>query len=131
MLSVDYSGISFIGSETVSIKACDQNNVCTTGVFTIDVSGEMVIYNALSPSGANPSFIITNISLLPDTKNNTVYIFDRWQNEVWRGTNYDNTTVVFKGVSASGTDLPTGTYFYRIDFASGKSSQTGFISLKR
>jgi hypothetical protein len=131
VLSVDYSGISFIGSETVSIKACDQNNVCTTGVFTIDVSGEMVIYNALSPNGANPSFIITNISLLPETKNNTVYIFDRWQNEVWRGTNYDNTTVVFKGVSTSGTDLPTGTYFYRIDFASGKSSQTGFISLKR
>ena len=44
-------------------------------------------------------------------KTTPVYIFDRWQNEVWRGTNYDNTTVVFKGVSTSGTDLPTGTLF--------------------
>jgi hypothetical protein len=131
VLVMDYSGISFIGSEIITIKACDQNNVCATANITIDVAGDIVIYNALSPNGANPSFIITNISLLPDTKSNTVYIFDRWQNEVWRGTNYDNTTVVFKGVSTSGTDLPTGTYFYKIVFEGGKAMQTGFISLKR
>lgn len=131
VLSVDYSGVSFIGSENVTIKACDLNNVCATAVFTIDVAGDMFIYNGISPNGANPAFIITNIALLPGTKNNTVTIFDRWQNEVWRGTNYDNTTVVFKGVSASGTDLPSGTYFYKIEFAGGKPTQTGFISLKR
>jgi gliding motility-associated-like protein len=85
----------------------------------------------LSPNGANPTFVIEFIELIPDAKNNIVTIFDRWQNEVWRGENYDNTNVVFKGVGDSGSDLPTGTYFYRIDFASGKKTKTGFISLKR
>ena len=93
--------------------------------------GDIVVYNALSPSGANPSFVIQFIDAIPETKNNVVTIFDRWQNEVWRGENYNNTSVVFKGVGDGGNDLPSGTYFYKIEFASGKKMKTGFISLKR
>ena len=70
-------------------------------------------------------------ALLPDTKNNTVSIFDRWQHEVWRGTNYNNTSVVFTGSGDNGKDLPTGTYYYKIEFKGTRKPQTGFISLKR
>jgi hypothetical protein len=131
VLTLDYTGVTFAGTDLISIKACDTYGDCTTQQFSIDVFGDIVIYNGISPNGKNPSFIIEYISLLPSTKSNTVYIFDRWENMVWHGTNYDNTSVVFTGVSDSGNDLPTGVYFYKIDFGSGRKTQTGFISLRR
>lgn len=130
-LTIDYTGIAFSGKEKLTIRVCDANGNCATQEFSIDVFGDIVIYNALSPNGANPTFIIQFIDAIPDTKNNIVTIFDRWQNEVWRGENYNNTSVVFKGTSDGGSDLPTGTYFYKIEFASGRRMRTGFISLKR
>ncbi|CAN5351258.1 hypothetical protein BH09BAC3_BH09BAC3_08890 [soil metagenome] len=99
--------------------------------FTVGATtNELVVYNAVSPTGANPKFVIKSIELLPDTQSNTVTIFDRWQNQVWEGTDYNNTSVVFTGAGSSG-DLPTGTYYYKVEFASGRKALTGFISLKR
>jgi uncharacterized delta-60 repeat protein len=131
VLAIDYTGISFSGTDNLTISACDVNGDCTSQQFDIIVNGDIVVYNALSPNGANPIFFIEYIDLLPETKNNTVTIFDRWENQVWKGTNYNNVTVVFKGVGDFGNDLPTGTYFYRIDFASDRKSKTGFIALRR
>jgi len=131
VLTISYQGIAFTGKEIFSIRACDNNGACSTQQFEIEVAGDVVVYNALSPNGANPVFTIEYIELIPETKNNLVTIFDRWQNEVWSASNYNNSSVVFKGVSNSGSDLPTGIYFYKIEFASGKKMQTGFISLKR
>ncbi len=131
LLTIDDTGISFAGTDRLQIVACDFGEDCATQEFTIDVSGDITVYNALSPNGANPALIIQNIEVLPATLSNRVVIFDRWQNEVWRGTNYDNATVVFKGVGSGGADLPTGTYFYKIEFDGGKKELTGFISLKR
>jgi gliding motility-associated-like protein len=131
VLTISYQGIAFTGKEIFSIRACDNNGNCSTQQFEIEVAGDVVVYNALSPNGANPVFTIEYIELIPETKNNSVTIFDRWQNEVWSASNYNNSSVVFKGVSNSGSDLPTGIYFYKIEFASGKKMQTGFLSLKR
>jgi hypothetical protein len=130
-LIIDYTGVAFTGRESITIRACDTNGNCATQQFEIEVAGDVIVYNALSPNGANPSFIVQYIELIPETKNNVVTILDRWQNQVWRGENYNNTSVVFRGTSEGGNELPTGTYFYRIDFASGKRTKTGFISLKR
>jgi gliding motility-associated-like protein/uncharacterized delta-60 repeat protein len=131
VLTVNYEGIAFTGKELITIRACDTNSNCATQQIEIDVTGDIEVYNALSPNGANPTFVVEFINLIPETKNNVVTIFDRWQNEVWRGENYDNNTIVFKGTSDGGSDLPTGTYFYKIEFASGRKMKTGFISLKR
>lgn len=131
ILTITYSGIAFSGTENITIKACDANHNCTQQQFGIDVAGDVVVFNGVSPDGANPKFIIQNIELLPQTKNNTVHIFDRWENLVWHGTNYDNNLVVFTGHSDNGNALPSGVYFYKVDFASGHSSMTGFISLRR
>lgn len=130
-LLVNYAGISFSGRESVTVRACDNNGNCATQQFEIEVAGDVIVFNALSPNGANPTFVLQYIDIIPETKNNVVTIFDRWQNEVWRGENYNNTSVVFKGESDGGNDLPTGTYFYKIEFAGGKKMRTGFISLKR
>lgn len=131
ILTIDYAGKAFAGIEKIAIKACDFNGQCSTQDLTIDVVGDIVVYNGISPNGANPKLILQYIEVLPDTKANTVYIFDRWENLVWRGNNYDNDGVVFTGQSDGGSELPSGVYFYKIDFASGKKSKTGFISLRK
>jgi hypothetical protein len=131
ILTIDYNGKSFAGQEQITIKACDQNGQCATQDFKIEVAGDIVVYNGVSPNGANPKLVIQYIDILPETKNNTVYIFDRWENQVWSGSNYDNNAVVFTGLNSSGGELPSGVYFYKIDFASGKKTKTGFIALRR
>jgi gliding motility-associated-like protein len=131
VLNIDYTGVAFSGTELITISACNIYGACTEQQFTIEVAGDIFVYNGISPDGANPALIIQYIELLPETRNNRVTIYDRWQNEVWRGTNYDNSTVTFKGTSNKGNDLPTGTYFYKIEFSGGRKTQTGFISLKR
>ncbi len=130
-LIINYTGLSFAGTDHVTIEVCDLTNLCVQKVIEIKVSGEITIFNGISPNGANPKFIILNIESLPETKDNTVHIFDRWENQVWHGTNYDNTSVVFTGVSDGGSDLPSGVYYYKINFLSGRKTETGFISLRR
>jgi hypothetical protein len=131
VLTIDYTGVAFSGTEMITIRACTIYGNCTDQQFSIEVAGDIFVYNGISPDGANPALVIRHIELLPETKDNRVTIYDRWQNEVWRGTNYDNTAVTFKGTSDKGSELPTGTYFYKIEFSSGRKTQTGFISLKR
>jgi hypothetical protein len=131
ILTVNYNGVTFSGTEQITIQACDMDGNCATQIFNINVAGDIIVYNGISPNGKNPAFIIEYINLLPETKDNTVYIFDRWENQVWHGTNYDNSSVVFTGVSDGGSDLPSGVYYYKINFSSGRKTETGFISLRR
>jgi len=132
-LKVDYTGIAFAGEEIVTIEACDVSGACTTQVFTIKVDGTVIYFNAISANGddKNPVFYIQNIDLLPETKNNKVSIFNRWGDLVWEGVNYNNTSVVFTGANKNGNELPTGTYFYKIEFVSGRKTDSGYLSLKR
>jgi len=131
VLIIDYYGISFSGKDSLTIKACDLNGNCSQNQFKIDVIGEIEVFNGVSPDGANPTFIIQYIDVLSDTRNNAVSIFDRWENLVWHGANYDNNSVVFTGNGDSGNALPSGVYFYKIEFASGRTTKTGFIALRR
>lgn len=131
VLTIDYSGIAFSGTEQITVQVCNVYGNCTTQQFSIEVAGDIVVYNGISPGGVNPVLVFRHIELLPETKDNHVTIYDRWQNEVWRGTNYNNSTIVFNGASDKGKDLPTGTYFYKIEFSGKRKTQTGFISLKR
>jgi gliding motility-associated-like protein len=93
---------------------------------------EIIVYNALSPNDdlANDLWIIENITVRDDTRDNTVKIFNRWGDVVWEGENYDNATVVFAGLDKNQKKLLPGTYFYTIDFTSGKKQEAGFISLR-
>jgi len=131
VLTVDYADVAYAGKDSLTIKACDKAGACATQQIFIEVVGDIVVYNGISPSGKNPSLVVEYIDVLPDTKTNSVYIFDRWENQVWHGENYNNSSVKFTGESDGGSALPSGVYFYRIEFASGKKTKTGFISLRR
>lgn len=132
-LNLDYMGISFSGTDILTIEACDIDANCATQEFTIDVVGEVVVFNAISPNGDNKNevFFLQYIDLIPNAKNNKVTIFNRWGDVVFEVDNYDNTENVFRGLNKNGNELPSGTYFYRIKFASGLEEKSGFISLKK
>jgi len=92
-----------------------------------------MVYNALSPNedGLNDIFKIEYIDLIPETRDNKVTIFNRWGSKVFEVDNYNNTSNVFRGLNDSGNELPTGTYFYKILFSSGREAETGYLTLKR
>ncbi len=132
-LIINYNGISFTGVENITIRVCDIFAACTDEVFSIEVIGDIEIYTGISPNNdeMNDVFIIQYIELLPETQNNKVSIFNRWGSMVFEVSNYNNTTNVFRGLNTNGSELPTGTYFYKIEFASGRKTETGYLTLKR
>ncbi|HTB06214.1 MAG TPA: gliding motility-associated C-terminal domain-containing protein [Bacteroidia bacterium] len=73
----------------------------------------LIFYTGISPNGDghNDTWIIDNIDAYPD---NTAVIYNRWGTEVWRGTGYNNSSVVWKGFNQQGQPLPDGTYFYSV-----------------
>ena len=133
VLKVNYAGITFAGTDKLTIEACDLAAHSAQQEITIEVAGDITVYNALSPNGdsKNEIFYIQSIDLIPETKDNKVIIFDRWGSIVFEVDDYDNVNRVFRGISSGGNDLPSGTYFYKIDFNSGHETKTGFISLRR
>ena len=132
-LDLDYSGISFSGTDQLTIRACDLNGSCASSDISVEVVGDITVFNAVSPNGDNKNeiFLIQYVELLPETKNNRVTIFNRWGDAVFETENYDNVNRVFRGLNTTGDDLPAGTYFYKIDFTSDLETKTGFISLRR
>lgn len=130
VLTINYTGLSFIGTESIRISACDMNARCSEQTFNIEVAGDIVVYNAVSPDGLNPIFRLQYIDVLADTRDNTVIVYNRWGDIVFEVSNYNNTTNVFAGISKSGNKLPSGTYYYRVNFASGRPSMTGYLELR-
>ncbi|MBX2895710.1 MAG: gliding motility-associated C-terminal domain-containing protein [Cyclobacteriaceae bacterium] len=133
VLQINYAGVSFSGQDQLTIRVCDVFGACATLTLEVDVIGDIEIYNAISPGtdGKNDVFLIQYIDILPDTRDNRVTIYNRWGSIVFEVENYNNTTNVFRGLNTNGNELPSGTYFYKIAFASGRKIQTGYLTLKR
>ncbi len=132
-LLLNYSGLSFVGTDQFTVKVCDALASCTQHQFSVEVDGQISIFNAVSANGdgSNDIFYIQYIDVLPSTRNNKVTIFNRWGDIVFEVENYDNVNKVFRGLNKSGNELPTGIYFYTLDFKNVSETKTGFISLKR
>ena len=132
VLIIDYKGKPFVGREIIVIEACTTTGQCSQQTFEIDVAGDIVVFNGISPNGdgLNDFLTIQNIELLPETKNNTVMIYSRWGDEVFKVSDYNNADRVFKGDTNSGSKLPAGTYFYKIVLPNADKTMTGFISIK-
>ncbi|MFD2941998.1 T9SS type B sorting domain-containing protein, partial [Flavobacterium notoginsengisoli] len=88
--------------------------------------GKVLPRNAFSPNGDtfNETFKIDNIDDTTCYPGNTVEIYNRWGILVFETVNYNNTTNAFDGTSRGRTTikqsdgLPTGTYFYIINYKS-------------
>lgn len=131
-LVIDYHGVPFSGIDKITLEVCDYSGACFQREFLIGVEGNITVYNAISPNGdgKNDTFLVQYINYIPETATNTVTILNRWGDIVWEGKNYDNANVVFTGLNKNNTELPTGTYYYKIEFETG-APVTGYLSLKR
>jgi gliding motility-associated-like protein len=132
VMTIDYNGTLFSGTESITIEACNTNGICSQQLLSIEVVGDITVYNALSPNGddKNSIFRLQFIDLLPLTKTNKVFIYNRWGDEVFSVADYDNKTRVFTGLSNDGNQLPSGTYFYKILLPLQGKTLTGFIDLR-
>ncbi|WP_143592103.1 T9SS type B sorting domain-containing protein, partial [Tenacibaculum holothuriorum] len=120
---------------TVSIIDLDQydsdpsNNSATARVIPICLT----VFNEFTPDGDgnNDTFVINCIENYP---NNTLEIYNRWGNIVYKKVKYDNT---WRGVSngratfIEGDKLPVGTYFYILNLGDGSKPRTGWLYINR
>ncbi|MNQ60452.1 hypothetical protein D3C85_747330 [compost metagenome] len=122
-----------LGNYTFEYKITDEDCPRTI-LLSMDVKddckvlpcGNIVIHNAFSPNGdgINDFFTIDSIDEINCYPENTVEIYNRWGVLVFETTNYNNTTNAFDGTSRGRTTvkksdgLPTGTYFYIINYKS-------------
>jgi len=92
----------------------------------------ITVYQAVSPNGdgMNDFLIIDGIHLF---EQNSVRIYDRYNNLVWEEIGYDNDSKTWHGQSNRGmyrNKLPDDTYFYIINLGDGSPQLSGFIILK-
>ncbi len=133
-LIIDYTGVTFNGTDWVVIQACDLGGECATNQINIEVDlvsdPPISVFNALSPNGdGKHDFLeIENITAYP---NNHIYVVNRWGDKIYEADGYDNANVRFDGTSNRGSELPSGTYFYSIDLGKGGSRVSGYLVLKR
>jgi len=132
-LIVEYKGLVFAGRDYIIIEVCDSEGICVQQEITIDVEGDVNVYNGISPNRDiyNEKWIIQNIESLQDTQKNKVSLFNRWGNMVFEMEDYDNQNRVFTGLSNDGGAIPSGVYFYKIEFSSGKPVLTGYLTIKK
>jgi gliding motility-associated-like protein len=131
-LQIDYTGNPFTGTDRITLEVCDLSGSCVQQVIDIEVVGAVVVYNGITPDGdgINDFLLIKYINVVEGASKNRVMIFNRWGDVVFDVENYNNIDRVFTGLSKNGAELPSGTYFYKIEF-SGNKPLTGFITIMR
>lgn len=109
---------------------CDDANVFLDVLANLDTTTQ--IANTITPNGdgVNDSFIIpelvNNAFMFPG---NTLHVFDRWGNIVYKITPYEND---WNGVNQDGKPLPEGTYYYLMQLEiSGGIRYSGDITILR
>ncbi|WP_175418870.1 T9SS type B sorting domain-containing protein [Aureibaculum algae] len=87
----------------------------------------LIIYNEFSPNndGANDTF---EIDCIQNYKENSLTVFNRWGNVVYKKANYDNS---WSGLSNSGKELVSGTYYYVLKLGDGSKDKTGWLFINR
>ncbi len=74
----------------------------------------LVIANTITPNGDNLNDYFW-IGFIENYPNNEVIIFNRYGQEIFKGTNYDNKKVYWDG-TYQGNKVPDGAYYYVIKF---------------
>ena len=124
----------YTGTDTFTYVLFDKNGIAIadTAISTIIIVGDnsrvpIVIYNVITPNGdgQNDKWVIDGIEEYPD---NEVMIFNRWNDEVARYSNYNNTTTVWEGQNQTNNKtLPSATYYYVVKLRSVNQIFTGWV----
>ena len=136
-LLLDYSpAILSKGEHLIDIIVCDDGLpvLCDSVSINLAVEQQKVFpYEAISPNGdgLNDYWVISGIEHFP---NNSVHLFDRWNNLVYNLEGYNNIDLVWKGESNRGIskkDLDDGTYYYKLTLSPDGEVLSGAVILKR
>jgi gliding motility-associated-like protein len=110
------------------------DSMCTS-TDTMSVRTEncaIIVHDVITPNGdgINDEWVIEGIQNYPG---NSVEIFDKWGNDVYKKNDYSND---WHGSGYNGSQLPDGTYFYLVklntnNITGGKNVFTGALLLKR
>ncbi|MBA3682588.1 MAG: gliding motility-associated C-terminal domain-containing protein [Bacteroidetes bacterium] len=100
-------------------------------VITVELPSKLEVPNVFTPNGDGNNDVfflkVQNVSEIH------AYIFDRWGNQVYETTS-NTGNITWDGKTASGKDMPVGTYFYTIK-ATGKDGteydKKGNVSIYR
>jgi len=120
------------GFQTVTVTSADGCERTFEFETLADPNGtcKLRFFNAFSPNGdgVNDFWEIENITL-PEFRPNTVEVFNRWGQPVWKGDDYNNRDVAWTGQTLNGNALPDGTYFFTAEVAG--VSHKGYIELTK
>lgn len=106
------------------------NNDCQVGeCIELTEPFELELPNGISPNGdgLNDGLQIHGIEAFPD---NVVKIFNRWGDEVFEQSGYQNSNQ-WKGESVSGGIVPDGTYFVVLTVNDGERKLDAYLELRR
>ncbi|CAA0188795.1 Protein of unknown function precursor containing a C-terminal secretion signal. Putative adhesin [Tenacibaculum maritimum] len=134
----------FTGTDTFDYTICDNASPanCSTATVTVEVTKNLdtcvVVFNEFSPNGDGINDYL-KIECIEKFKDNTVEIFNRWGNTVYRVKGYSNNDPNnrFEGISNGRANiqvekkLPVGTYFYVLDLGNGSPLRKGWIYINR
>lgn len=98
---------------------------CDTGQVSVPTGCPLAIPNIITPNGdqINDFFEIRNIAQYPDCK---VSIHNRWGQEMYQVSGYDNNQRRFDGAS-----LPEGVYLFTVDLGNGTVVYRGTVAIYR
>ncbi|WP_428740609.1 gliding motility-associated C-terminal domain-containing protein, partial [Tenacibaculum sp.] len=94
------------------------------------------VKNLMSANGDDMNSYL-HIDCIENFPNNTIEIFNRWGNTVYRVRGYNNNEVKFTGISEGRVNinandkLPVGTYFYILDLGNGNKVRKGWLYINR
>jgi len=124
-----YAGIY---SLTVTSNGCPSQPAMVTVIVNDCEPIDFNIPEGFSPNGdgINDLFVIRGIERYPA---NTFTIYNRWGDEVFEASPYQNTWdgKATMGLRVGGNELPVGTYFYILNLGDGSSIYKGTIYLNR
>ncbi|MCD6013442.1 MAG: hypothetical protein K0Q79_3304 [Flavipsychrobacter sp.] len=119
------------GTYTVTVTDKNQCKKMFSATVNADFCAEITIHDVITPNGdgLNDMWVIEGLS---NYTGNSVQLFDKWGDLVYRAERYMND---FSGTGIGG-DLPDGTYFYLVKLNSanppdGKNEYTGSLLIKR
>ena len=121
---------SFDGAEDMDLS----NNSATATVY----AECLTVFREFSPNGDDTNDYL-HISCLEreEYQNNSLEIFNRWGNTVYKAKGYNNGDVRFEGISNGRAtinipkQLPVGTYFYVLDLGDGSDLRKGWLYINR
>ena len=112
--------------------ADDYGCKATANVQVAVMCDTLDVPNGFSPNndGVNDYFVIDGLSKYPD---NTLFIYNRWGNLIYKKQEYDNKWDGKSNVSGIyfSRTLPNGTYYYILDLKNDEKPLNGFVVIRK